>query len=689
MMERCGAGFLRSGLGDAEAATVRTRPRLASMTSTSRILSSVLPLALVLLAGPVAPSASTRSSVALATPPVPPEARGATALDGDGPRVEVRLVVEHSEILHGEGFRAGLLFDIDPGWHIYGRDPGPAGLATEIEWSLDNAEIDPTGWPEPEVFRDSAADGGKAIETFGYSGQVLLATRIVPLATFDGAIRLTSKARFIACKVICVPGQVDLERTLMLGAGKLPGEAPTSALTALFDHYQARVVAADDPRFRSQASMGDNSSPARTRTTRSIGLLHAFLLALLGGLILNAMPCVLPVLAIKTVGLAEIARESRRRVAAHGLVYTAGILCSMWLLAGAVLGLRQAGLAVGWGFQFQEPLFLAGISIVLLLFALNLFGIWEITPSFSRLSTLGNESKGLRRSFFDGFLVVTLATPCSAPFLGTAVGFAFAGGPLEIGVIFSSIGLGLAIPFALISFVPSWARWMPRSGPWMARLRASLGFALLATMVWILWLLGGAGGNDLLGLVLALLVAVALAAWVLGQLQLAGRVAGVRLALAGIGVAVVAAISALSLVPAPNRSDASALGGASGALEWRAFDRSRIAADLEDQRAVFVYFTADWCVTCKLNESLVLESDRVVSELARLDFATYRGDWTLRDPIIRDELQRFGKAGVPVYLVYGPGRPHDDPLILPEVLTIERMLNALREAAKRPGSERV
>jgi len=616
-----------------------------------------------------------------------------TAEDHDGPRVEVRLVVEHSEILHGEAFRAGLLFEIEPGWHIYWRDPGASGLATEVEWSLENGEIGPTEWPEPEVFRDLAADGDRAIETYGYTGQVLLVSHIVPRATFDGPIRLGSKARFIACKIICVPGEVELERTLMLGAGRLPGDAPPSELTALFDRYQARVVAADDPRFRGQESLGGgltpSPAPASAAAPRSIGLLRAFLLALLGGLILNAMPCVLPILAIKTVGLAEIARESRRRVAAHGLVYTAGILCSMWLLAGAVLGLRQAGLAVGWGFQFQEPLFLAGISIVLLLFALNLFGIWEITPSFSRLATVGNESKGLRRSFFDGFLAVTLATPCSAPFLGTAVGFAFAGGAVEIAVIFTSIGLGLAIPFALVSFVPSWARWMPRSGPWMARLRAGLGFALLATMTWLLWLLGGAGGNDLLGLVLALLVAIALAAWVLGQLQLGGRVTAVRLTLAAIGVTIVAGLSALSLVPTPDRSGTQALVGASGALTWQSFDRSRIRADLENERAVFVYFTADWCVTCKLNESLVLESDRVVSELARLDFATYRGDWTLRDPNIRDELQRFGKAGVPVYLVYGPTRPHDDPLILPEVLTIERMLNALREVTTEPGGKAV
>ncbi len=243
------------------------------------------------------------------------------------------------------------------------------------------------------------------------------------------------------------------------------------------------------------------------------------LLALLGGLILNAMPCVLPVLAIKVVAIADLSERDPREVRKQGLAYTAGVLGSMGILATIVIVLRAAGHSVGWGFQFQEPLFVAGISAVLVAFALNLFGVFEIEFGQGRLASIGHDGSSTRRSLFEGLLAVVLATPCSAPFLGTAVGFAFAASSLGILTIFLAIGFGLALPFLAVSFVPSLARFIPRSGSWMSKLRGGLGFSLLATVVWLIWVVGKSGGIDAVVDMITMLLLLAFLLWIFGQLR--------------------------------------------------------------------------------------------------------------------------------------------------------------------------
>ncbi|GAG15138.1 unnamed protein product, partial [marine sediment metagenome] len=250
---------------------------------------------------------------------------------------------------------------------------------------------------------------------------------------------------------------------------------------------------------------------------RGLSLWTAFGLALLGGLILNLMPCVLPVLAIKVFHVAELAHRSRREVISHGAAYTVGVVASMLALAAVVVGLRSAGTAVGWGFQFQEPLFIAAMATLLVVFALNLFGVFEVT--FQPGAGLAAEATGLKRSFFEGLLAVILATPCTAPFLGTAVGFAFASSGPVIFAMFAAIGLGLAAPYAAITLVPAWGRLIPRPGAWMLQVRRALGFSLVATVVWLLWVLGRSVGVDVQAVVLGYLVAIAFLAWLFGVLQ--------------------------------------------------------------------------------------------------------------------------------------------------------------------------
>jgi len=732
-----------------------------------------------------------------AAPEVPAGAYGEGGFDGEDDRVALRLLTDHAVVQPGQTLRVGVLFEIDPGWHIYWRSPGDSGLPTELDWDIDGGAVGPIQWVTPHRFAE--ADG--SITTYGYSDSVLLYAEAEVAGDPGDALQLDVTARFLVCEILCVPGAVALSRQIPVAGVSRPA---SGAAVALFDaaaaarptrlatlgleaqvaYSQSAIRPGDE--FTAIVAIGCQGRPGCTppkladrelgyafipdlvdsvefavtgarphplspgdvlialrgyagaappegeqRLSGIVGLLdpqtgapvgaefelplpramdgdevtavslawsgavaeptaaaeghgppagplplgRALLFALLGGLILNLMPCVLPVLAIKVFAMTELAHSSRREVLAHGAAYGAGVVGSMWLLAAAVIALRAGGESIGWGFQFQEPVFVAAISALLVVFALNLFGAFEIFAPTGSLAEAGASQTGPRRSLFEGLLAVVLATPCSAPFLGTAVGFAFAGSTTTIVAIFTAIGVGLAAPFVLVTLVPAWARFIPRSGAWMATLRTVLGFAVLATVVWLLWVMGRLVGPDALAAVLALLVAVAFVAWIFGQLQAARRTLPAR---AVALVAIVAGGMLLAALPfeaaVPNATGEPAVDGTS---PWAPVELERTLAA---GQPAFVYFTADWCITCKVNERGTLASEPVRAAFATLGFRVFEGDWTQRNEAIARELARFGKGGVPMYLVYDPDEP-DRPTVLPEILTPSSLLAALHAAA--------
>jgi suppressor for copper-sensitivity B len=395
-----------------------------------------------------------------------------------------------------------------------------------------------------------------------------------------------------------------------------------------------------------------------------LGLLLGVLpLALLGGFILNFMPCVLPVLSIKLLGVVEQGGRAQRALRFGFLASAAGVILAFLALAASLVALKDAGYAIGWGVQFQQPLFLIFMVALLTLFAANLWGLFEV-PLPRALAFLGARGGGpsLLGNLAAGAFATLLATPCSAPFLGTAVGFALAAGPAEIFAIFLALGIGLGAPYLLVALLPRLALRLPRPGRWTLTLRRVLGAALALTALWLVSVLvtqiGAVAALAVGGLMLAALLALLL------------RPAGLRRP--AVAVLLLAAFFVPASLGAPPTIEA-----ADGL--WRPFDAARIGELVRDGHVVFVDVTADWCLTCKVNKELVIDQPAIRRRLEAPDVVAMRADWTRPDAVIAAYLRSFGRYGIPFNAVYGPGAPHG--LALSEILTVDRLAAALVEAA--------
>jgi suppressor for copper-sensitivity B len=412
------------------------------------------------------------------------------------------------------------------------------------------------------------------------------------------------------------------------------------------------------------------AAPAMREAGEGAGLPVILLFALLGGLILNLMPCVLPVLSIKLLAVAGYGGAEARKIRIGFMAAAAGILVSFLAIAGVLIGLKAAGVSIGWGIQFQQPVFLALLTLVLTLFAANLLGLFEfrLPGPLADFAVRHGQGSSLAGHFLTGALATLLATPCTAPFLGTAVGFALSRGPLEIAVVMLAVGSGLALPYLAVAAVPGLVSWLPRPGRWMVVLRQVLALALAATVAWLLTVLYSLIGTDAVvgvALLLALIPAV-LAARRLPESRV-GRYAG--LVVAGLAVAVV-------LVPVFRAEPPVSLVGKQG---WVAFDEAEIGRLVARGKVVLVDVTADWCITCQVNKRLVLGSTSVAGALQNSDVVTMRADWTRPDPRIARYLASFGRYGIPFNVVYGPAAP--DGIPLPELLDSDSVLAALTAAS--------
>ena len=651
-------------------------------------------------------------------------------------RATATLVSEADSVAAGKTLRVGLHLAMAPGWHTYWRNPGDAGVAPELTWTLPaGATAGATAWPAPARQQEGP------LVTYGYSGDLLLPVTITGAA---GPLALQLHAEWLICAKICVPESGDFRLDLPAGIGAPSAQAGLFAAadqrTPRPSPWPARIAAdgtlfvpgldgVQDAWFAPDATGA--TEPAAPQTVTSVagglrltqkpgpefhagsplagvltvrdaggqesalaleatpgeapaiadapGLWRLLGLALLGGLILNLMPCVLPVLAVKTVGLAGLSGARERAAAWHAASYTAGVLAAFAALGGALLALRAAGGAAGWGFQFQSPEFVAITAWVLFAVGLNLSGVFEVTGG--RFTGVGQSlaaREGHAGSFFTGLLAVLVATPCTAPFMGAAVAGALAAPPATAMAVFLAMGLGLAAPYAAMALVPGVARALPRPGRWMDVMKQALAFPMYGAAVWLVWVASAQSGPDGALVTLGGVLLLGFAGWALGLAQRLAHGGGRRGRGAARVVAAAAVFGALALLPG--------LAGTTGPLAPQAraedgtepFSAARLVALQAEHRPVFVDMTAAWCVTCLVNERLALAPETVRRAFVDRHVVYMKGDWTRQDPEITAFLRSHARDGVPLYVFYpGDGAA---PSVLPQILTEGIVLQAIGAA---------
>jgi DsbC/DsbD-like thiol-disulfide interchange protein/cytochrome c biogenesis protein CcdA len=574
------------------------------------------------------------------------------------PQAEAELVAEREALVPGEAITVALRLKAIPGWHTYWRNPGDSGEPTRIEWRLPPGfaagEIE---WPVPVRIPVGP------LMNYGYKGETLLLTRLVPPAGLPAGkpVTLHARAYWLVCEVQCI--QEEGELSLTLPVARSAGAHPRWGKPIAAARAQVPVAAPADWSFAARAEEGGASlaiTPPRGTDLKDafflpfdegkiepaapqllaredegyrlllraaaqpvgpferaagvlvsengnlvvdvpimarfadLGLALALVLAFGGGLLLNLMPCVLPVLSIKVLGFADARLKD-------ALLYAAGVLVSFWGLAALLIGLRALGTQLGWGFQLQSPVAVAVLAAFFLVLALNLSGLFELRLSFAG---------GRTGQFLSGVLAVVVASPCTAPFMGAALGYAVFESGWRAFAVFTALGLGMALPYAALAAAPGWRRWLPKPGPWMPRLKQWLAVPLSATVVWLVWVFAQQVGS-------------------------------------------------------PGKEHDAA---------WLPYSAPQVAALTAAGKPVFVDFTAAWCVTCQVNDRVVLGRDDMLAAFKERGVTLVRADWTRRDPEIAQALAALGRSGVPAYVYYKPGRA---PLLLPELLTRERVLAAL------------
>jgi thiol:disulfide interchange protein len=431
-----------------------------------------------------------------------------------------------------------------------------------------------------------------------------------------------------------------------------------------------------------EAATSANSQPAPSGSTAPLvpSLARITGLAFLGGLILNLMPCVFPVLFLKGLALMQSGNEERHRLRMHGLVYTAGILVSFWVLVAVLLGLRSAGARLGWGFQFQSPVFLSLMAGLLFFLALSLAGQFEIGLSLTSAGGSLAAKQGYTGSFFTGVLAVIVATPCAAPFMGVAIGYALAQPAAITFAVFTALALGLAAPYVALTLQPAWTHVLPKPGAWMEVLRQAVSVPIFGTVIWLAWVVANAYGAAVLAALLAGFLLIAIAGWFLGRWP-AKRWSTAVAASILVGFVALSAWAPRGLAASPAGSASSVVRG-----EWEPWSAETVNRYLSQGRPVFVDFTASWCLSCQVNERVALTQPEVRKAFADANVALLRADWTQHDDAIAQALAGLGRSGVPVYALYVPGEA--SPRLLPEALTpgiVTDALNKLPRGATQPA----
>lgn len=556
-------------------------------------------------------------------------------------------------------------------WHTNSNTPTldfliPTELALELPAGAGGLAV---AYPAHKMLKFPYTDEPIAVYDgrFDVKGSFKLAPDAKP-----GKTTVKAVLAYQACddKQCLPPSEVEatLEVEVQAGGGAQDGGAAGPAAPPAAEPAAPPAAA---PIPETPAPIAAQKAPAAEAS--AVPLWRILLFAVVGGLILNLMPCVLPVLSLKIFGLVKSAGQGRSHLVTGALATTFGVLFSFWILAAAAVGAGLAGAAVGWGVQFQQPGFVAFLAVVVILFSLNMWGLFEIPlpQSLARMGSSGPR-QGMAGHFFSGFFATLMATPCSAPFLGTAIGFALGQPAPVVFLVFTAVGLGLALPYLVLAVFPGAARLLPKPGDWMVTFRNLMGFLLAAAAVWLFYILAGQIRTEWVAYVQLALLGLALAAYLLSRAEYGSR-------RRWLPVAAMVAAAALAVGLAVKAPAKAAAGSSEGKhLAWVAFDEQEAKNLAAGGRPVFVDFTADWCLTCKANERLVIDTPEVAAAFERHQVVAMKGDWTSRDDRITDFLKRYGRSAVPFYVLFRPGA---EPHAFGEVLTQATLISTVEAAA--------
>jgi thiol:disulfide interchange protein DsbD len=670
------------------------------------------------------------------------------------PHGTVELISEARSIQPGRPFAVGLSFHLEPGWHIYWKNPGDSGLPPRVRWDLPAGikagEID---WPVPKRL-----PVGPLLD-YGYEGSVLLPITLnaEPDLAAGKAAELKADLKVLVCRESCIPGKASLAISLPVrntapdkiadnaiqfakARASMPKAAPPGWKISGEEQGSKILLTVQGPEIQSEASFqffpanpgqienaaqqqkkpvtggiqlalqksevttrapgslegllivpskdgetgylisarvasgaptpASNPAPANRGASQSLALIVLF--AFLGGLVLNLMPCVFPVLSIKALHVLESAGKDHKAIRASAFAYTAGVLASFWVLVAALLILRAGGRSLGWGFQLQSPAFVAFLCCLLFVLGLSMAGMFELGQSFMSVGSGLAQRSGNSGSFFTGVLATVVATPCTAPFMGAAVGFALSQPALVCTVVFTAMAFGLASPFLILALAPQLGRYLPRPGRWMETLKQLMAFPIFATIIWLVWVFGQQTDVNGVTRLLISLLFISLGGWILGRWSTNRLVSGLALVL--VAAAVFFSVSTVTPGVAAAQNTASSARG----LNWEPFTPAKLESYRSGGKPVLIDFTAAWCLTCQVNDRVVFQSDEVKKRLKNTNIALLRADWTSYDPAITETLAKYGRSAVPLYVLYGANQTQ--PVILPDgVLRPSTLLSAMQD----------
>ena len=640
---------------------------------------------------------------------------------------KISLISESKTILPNDSFYLGIKFELEKGWHTYWENPGDAGEGASIEWSLPKGvSSSNTLWPGPERIPVDP------LMTFGYNDEVVLLTKITTQEDIDFPLEIKAKVAWFTCKDICIPQEGNVSILINKGefsesieyeeikkyADRLPIEFYENYRVekldqkyflqstvendhfenvyffpryyGLTDYVSAQIYEKNENSFSLEinASKTDldlekfegiieatnskgvfyfdvNYQLAREKSKEQ-SLLLLLLFAFLGGLILNIMPCVFPILSIKVLRFIQYSEESSIKTYRFGLSYALGVILSFLLIVFILIGLKSSGEVIGWGFQLQYPLVISVLFYLFIALGFLFMSNLVLGSQLGNLNSLVKVENESLESFLTGILAVIVASPCTAPFMGSAIGFALLQPSFNSVLIFLSLGIGFAFPYLILSIKPSLLSFLPKPGPWMETFKQFMAFPMWASALWLLWVLSGQVNTDSLILVLIGGLTVSLSLWLLEKNT--SEINWIKWFIRSVAITLIG----LSLYILPT----------SYSLEENISEDSQTYSEqrLNDLRnsneLVFLNFTADWCITCKVNERVALKTRKVKQILEDKNINYLEADWTRKDEKIATKLEEFGRTGVPLYLLYpSVGKP----IILPEILTEDILLTYLSE----------